>query len=366
MKRAALIAVALSCAAFAAAEPLPEPLLVEASLSESAPEYPLPEFGFELPVSISALWAESPDPLGVDFFDPSLRVADLWIDRPFQQAGDPFIPTSRAAELWAAELGPSFVWDSGHAASPISLSPSAAFAQESSVATDAEPEVDAVVLRGLLNNEHYRESLRLKRLAQRAFDFGDYDASAAYAADAAAAARRSDEYVALRLKIRAVDEAIARAKARLDWAASVGAERTFAAQYAAASAAFAGAQEARAAENYDLALELARKAVSELASVTEQPPAPPAPQTAPLPKQYRVRPWAQTKDCFWTIAGYPWVYGDPTKWPLLYEANKSRIPRPDNPNLVRVGTMLTIPSIRGEHREGVWEQGKVYSPLPGR
>ena len=106
-----------------------------------------------------------------------------------------------------------------------------------------------------------------------------------------------------------------------------------------------------------MALELARKVLGELASVQE---------ATPLPQRYKVRPWAETRDCFWNIAGYAWAYGDPTKWKLLYEANKAKLPHPENPNLLRVGTVITIPSIRGEYREGLWEKGKTYSPLPGR
>ncbi len=360
MKRAAVLFFVFSCAAFVSANPLPEPRLPvpeSAASSSAAAVELLPEPTLEVSVAIAVpdLWDADPAPSGPDFFDPSMRAAGLWAEHPAPEAVDPFSPAARVGELWVVDVPPSFSAGAGLAES-MQFSPSASLAQESTVATDASA-VDEVVLRGLLNNEHYRESLKLKRLAEQAFEYGDYDASAAYAAEAAAAARRSDEYVALRLKIRAVDEALAKAKARLDWAASVGAEKTYSKQYAAAAAAYEGAKEARAAENYDLALELANKAVAELASVQE---------TAPLPQKYKVRPWAQTKDCFWTIAGYPWVYGDSTKWKILYEANKTRLPRPNNPDLVYVGTILTIPSIRGEYREGIWEQGKVYSPLSGR
>lgn len=356
MKRAAVILFAFAAAAFVSANPLPEPAFPEAAVYETAAAadvsgFPLPVLDRSLALPAAALWGERPDPAGLDFFDPSLRVSSLWAETPSSGLDDPFSPALRLSELWS--VGPFPAFDRGVPAGSRDFSPAAALAQESAVATDAAP-VDEVVLRGLLNNEHYRESIRLKRLAEQAFDYGDYDASAAYAAEAAAAARRSDDYVALRLKIRAVDEALAKAKARLDWAASVGAERTYAKQYAAAAESYEQAKDARAAEDYDRALELARKALDELASVRE---------TVPLPERYKVRPWAQTKDCFWTIAGYPWVYGDPTKWPLLYEANKAKLPRPNNPDLVRVGTILTIPSIRGEYREGIWQQGKVYTPL---
>ncbi|MDR0761363.1 MAG: hypothetical protein LBF74_14855, partial [Treponema sp.] len=55
-------------------------------------------------------------------------------------------------------------------------------------------------------------------------------------------------------------------------------------------------------------------------------------------------------DCFWDIAGL--VYGDPYRWPILYEANRSKLEDPDNPDLLEAGTVLEIPSINGERREG--------------
>lgn len=354
MKRAAFLFIVpiLLSALPLGAEPLPEPALPRsgAAVAASGAEVlPAPVFDPALRVAgtLPELWAESPEPAGVDAFDPAARLAELWSLEPEPRDFNPLSPFVLAPELWADGPAP---------AEFIDFSAIAAYVQATSTDAAASAE-DAVVLRGLLNNEHYRESVRYKKMAEKAFDEGDYDASVEYAAKAGAAARRSDEYVALRLKIRATDQEIAKAKQRLDWAASVGAERSYSGRYAAAKAAYEGALAARNAEQYDLAIDLARKVLSELATVQE---------TAPLPQRYKVRPWAQTKDCFWTISGYPFVYGDPTKWKLLYEANKAKLPRPNNPDLVYVGTVLTIPSIRGEFREGTWEPGKTYSPLPGR
>jgi nucleoid-associated protein YgaU len=62
----------------------------------------------------------------------------------------------------------------------------------------------------------------------------------------------------------------------------------------------------------------------------------------------------------WNIAGYSWVYNEPEKWRLLYEANKSKLPEPDNPNLIEPGMVLDIPSDKGETRQGMWESGRAY------
>ncbi len=73
-----------------------------------------------------------------------------------------------------------------------------------------------------------------------------------------------------------------------------------------------------------------------------------------FPATYVVRLIPEARDCFWRIAEYPFIYGDPWKWKILYEANKDKIPDPNNPDLIEVGNVLTIPSIAGEIRSGTW------------
>jgi nucleoid-associated protein YgaU len=101
--------------------------------------------------------------------------------------------------------------------------------------------------------------------------------------------------------------------------------------------------------------------------VVETPPPPPPPPQEPervlLPAQYTVRPWNTFRDCLWNIAGRPWIYGDPTQWRLLYNANKSKMPNPDNPDLIEPGMVLDIPSIKGEERQGLWDAEKTYPSL---
>jgi nucleoid-associated protein YgaU len=105
--------------------------------------------------------------------------------------------------------------------------------------------------------------------------------------------------------------------------------------------------------------------VPEVVSVPEPEPEPPAPTPAAppppvLPAQYTVQPWNPWRDCFWNIAGRSWAYGDPTKWRIIYEANRSKLPESDNPNLVHPGTVLDIPSIQGEVRQGLWDARTEY------
>ena len=82
---------------------------------------------------------------------------------------------------------------------------------------------------------------------------------------------------------------------------------------------------------------------------------------ASLPAQYTVRPWNSTRDCLWNIAGQPWAYNDPAKWRLLYNANKSKLPDPNNPDLIEPGMIIDIPSINGEIRQGMYSNSLVYT-----
>ena len=218
------------------------------------------------------------------------------------------------------------------------------------------PESDTADLpSGVLNNPYYRESLRYKALAEDAFEYGDYDAAATYAAEALKNAQLSYDYINLQLTIKSAQDALVAAKSRLDWATSIGADKTYPKQYSDAQSAYGEASQALTEERWQDSLAASQRVLNALASVQ---------QLAPLPARYTVRPWAQTKDCFWNISGYAFVYGDPTKWKLLYEKNKTKLRQPDNPNLIHPGLVIDIPSLYGEVREGTWVAGRAYVPLP--
>lgn len=217
------------------------------------------------------------------------------------------------------------------------------------------PQVMADLPPGVLNNPYYKESLRYKALADDAFEYGDYDAAATYAAEALKNAQLSEDYIALQLTIKTARDALASAKSRLDWALSIGADKTYPKQYATAQGTYGEAAAAFTDERWQDSVAASQRVLEALASVQ---------QLAPLPAQYTVRPWAQTKDCFWNISKYPFVYGDPMKWKVLYEKNKSKLRQPDNPNLIHPGLVLDIPSLYGEVRDGMWVPGRAYAPLP--
>lgn len=324
MKKICILVAASVCMSLVPlmADELPSPAIVPVD------EFVEPSFQAWAP-SVDELWAL--DPLTAEavdlpqgFLTEDSIVAALW-DEPIAEPGDHIVFHSIASLAQASD----------------------------EIESDAVEQVVPVSLR---NNEHYRESERLKALSEEAFEFGDYDAAATYAAEAAAAARRSDEYVALHLLMRDVNDAIFAANTRLNWAASVGAEKTYADRYSAAQGAYAQAINLRADGQWSDSLGEAKKVLSLLSDVRE---------TVPLPATYVVRPWATTKDCFWNIAKYSFVYNNPTKWRTLYTANRAKLRKPDNPDLIHPGIVLTIPSLNGEYREGRYVPGREY-PVFGK
>jgi len=77
-----------------------------------------------------------------------------------------------------------------------------------------------------------------------------------------------------------------------------------------------------------------------------------------LPEYYTVRLIPERRDCFWRIAGYDFVYNDPWKWRVLYEANKHLLADPKNPGIIEPGMRFRIPSLAGEKRAGDWQPKK--------
>jgi tetratricopeptide (TPR) repeat protein len=276
---------------------------------------------------------------------------------------------------------------------PELLFPLAVLADAAS--SDSAPEIP----RNLRNNRYFTESLRLTNLAQLSYNDGDYDTSARYAEEAVRYARLSDDYIALQLKIRETNNAIAAAKRQLDQAVSSGVSTYFSDEFEEAQDYYVASLSLRSEEEYDQAIGAANQVVVILADLRlptvvqapepePSPPPPPPPEPAPpppppppppepapppppppppapppppvLPAQYTVRPWNPWRDCFWNISGRSWAYGDPTKWQIIYEANRSKLPQPDNPNLIHPGMVLDIPSIRGEVRQGLWDETTDY------
>jgi len=200
-------------------------------------------------------------------------------------------------------------------------------------------------VRAFLNNEFLQENLRLIGVAVERYDGGYYDDAIVLALEAMRYAQLSDEYVAMQMRIRAANEAISAAEFRLEWARRAGAPTRYAELYESAEGAFASALDDREIEEWDSARAHALRVVEILAGIAPT-----------LPAQFLVRTWAGTRDCLWNIAALPEVFGDATRWPLLYQANRGRMPRPGDPDLILPGMILDIPSIAGEIRYGLMDE----------
>ena len=219
------------------------------------------------------------------------------------------------------------------------------------------------------NNIFFRESLRLTNLARLAFQEGDYSTSIRYSERALHYAYLSDEFV--------TDYVIAAAGRRINYAISINAPLRYPSEFSEAQTAYGEAHDYRVEESWNDAIDAAHRVFAALASIqvagqvaTGQAGRPAtqatgqatgqAAGTAPLPAQYTVREWEGYRDCLWNIAGRPWVYNDPSRWRLLLEANRNRMPDPNNPDLIHPGMVLEIPSIRGEHRQDMWDSNRTY------
>jgi len=230
----------------------------------------------------------------------------------------------------------------------LALAPlSAAFAAEASEIDTAEmspltAHFYSEFVRAFLNNEYLLRNIELIAIAAERYEGGFYNEAFEYAQEAMRYAQMSDDYIALQMRIREADNAISSARFRLEWAGRVGIPTRYPETFERAQSAFDEALLAREREGWEDAAAFALRVLYILSDVV------PA-----LPAQFLVGNWAATRDCLWNIAALPEVFGDPTRWPLLYEANRDRMPSAGNPDLILPGMILNIPSIAGEVRYGL-------------
>ncbi len=207
----------------------------------------------------------------------------------------------------------------------------------------------------LKDNSYYQKSLELQAQASQAFDDGDYDAAAAYAAQAQQYAGLSDKYVAQMVAMTEANESMAKAKDALAAADKLEAAKYYPKEYASATTAMADSETAYGSQDYATAKDRADAVLVALADVKE---------ADTWPAVYVVRLIPARRDCLWRIAEYPFIYNNPFKWPVIYEANKKTFRDPSNPNLIFPGQKLQIPVIAGEKRDGTYDPAKEYKPFP--
>ena len=203
------------------------------------------------------------------------------------------------------------------------------------------------------NNRYQKLADEYTVKAERAMDAGQYDDAVDYSRLAAENAELSKAYIAMMLARGEADENMSVARNKLAWAEKIDAMNTFPMAYTAAKENLDAAEAAYASEDWAKAAELAKLSVASLDGVRE---------VIPLPELYIVRPWAETKDCYWNISGRPYIYNNPLLWENLYQANKDNMPRPNDPNLIHPGMKMKVPSLTGEYRKGTYDPKKEYEP----
>jgi len=217
----------------------------------------------------------------------------------------------------------------------------------------------------------------LKAQAQQAINDGRYDEAVTLSQQAEAVAQEAETYAEQRVLAYRANGWINIAQERIVYADGLDAGTRYPEEYSRAAGHVQAALTSFAAAEYADAINSAKLVIAALENIEPAPivvvepepepepivepePEPvvepePEPVAPGLPRYYVVRLITDRRDCFWRIAEYDFVYGDPWQWRVLYEANRDNIPDSDNPDWIEPGTILEIPSIAGEHREGTWD-----------
>ncbi|MCQ2573343.1 MAG: hypothetical protein MJ182_05570 [Treponema sp.] len=203
------------------------------------------------------------------------------------------------------------------------------------------------------NNTYQKLANEYTKKAEIAMDAGEYADAIEFAKKAEENAALSKAFIEMMTAKTNADSAINLAKNQMKYAESIGAEQNFPMAYTAAKENLENAEKAYEAEEYAKAADLAKACVASLDGIRE---------ITPLPEWYIVRPWAETKDCYWNISGRPYIYNNPLLWENLYQANKQSMPKPEDPNLIHPGMKMKVPSITGEYRSGTYDPKKEYEP----
>lgn len=231
-----------------------------------------------------------------------------------------------------------------------------------------------VICESWADSEALKTAKDYDRRAQEAFDKGDY--SLAIELSDYAETKRTEVEVIMNQKIdeailadaqnasesilelvREIQSKLKMAENQLVWAKSVNGDVYYPMSYSKGEQGIQNSLVALASKEYDSALQFVNDAISVLSEISEK---------QALPKYYVVRPWDETKDCYWNISGRAYVYNNPTLWENLYNANKANMEDPSNPDLIHPGMKIEIPSIAGEIREGTYDPSITYETFSAR
>lgn len=207
----------------------------------------------------------------------------------------------------------------------------------------------SVSAQNLLDNDAYKKALQLRDQAQAAIAAGNYSQATQLSGQAEDYAKQALQIAQqLALAYRATNW-LGLAKDRVAFASTLNAATRFPNAWTTAQAQLSTAQSDYDSKDYPNSITASQAVLAALQSL------PASSQNGILPAEYTVRLLPEDRDSFWNIAKYPFVYGDPLKWPVLYRANKQVLQDPNNPNLIQPGMVFTIPSVNGETRSGMWQ-----------
>jgi len=201
------------------------------------------------------------------------------------------------------------------------------------------------------DNPDYKKAKELNRMAEKAYEEGEYDKAYEYAEEAKRFAEKADAYASMLVQRNKANSLLYRASKRIEFVKNQGADQAYPAKYSQAVKDYETAKAAYDSEKYDRSIDFADRVINGLEGIVPQ---------SPLPKYYRVRLILKRRDCFWRIAGYDFIYKNPWKWSVIYQANKQKLKDPENPHLIFPGQIFLIPSINGEFREGTYDPEKKY------
>ncbi len=220
----------------------------------------------------------------------------------------------------------------------------------------------------LIDNQYYHKAQDLLAQSEQAFNRGDYDTSTDLANQAKEQLVKSNEYIAELTQFYRANSYLSVAKDRVAYAKSIDADVHYKDAYDKAVTDVADSKTALDDKDYPKSIDLSKNAIALLKDVApvvaKKPPEEPA--SVELPEYYVVRLRLPLRDCFWRIAAYPFVYNNPWKWRLLYNANKDLLENPSNPDLIEVGTRFVIPALGDEKRSGEYDPSVEYPPLPAQ
>ena len=202
------------------------------------------------------------------------------------------------------------------------------------------------------NNTFQKLADEYIKKAEIALDAGEYNDAVEYSRKAEENAALSEAYIRMMMARGEAETNIKLAKNQLAWAEKIDAPNTFPMAYTSAKDNLVNAERSFDSEDFEKANAYAKASLAALDGVKE---------VTPLPEYYVVKPWAETKDCYWNISGRPYVYNNPLLWENLYQANKTSMPKPEDPNLIHPGMKMKIPSLTGEYRKGTYDPKKSYN-----